>query len=531
MKYFYLSLLGCMLTIGQTTAQNATIDSLFKLANEKSSAGDVPESTRLFLEAQKVAEATHNTKALCSIQVGLGKLGVISQNNEAVEKAISQGETYCTACGDTLSLARLYLQKGVLQIKAEQYDAAIQTFRQSSDYYLIKHDTMGSANVLAKIGNVLEQQQKYQEAQSYYLKFYEVAKRDPEGVRFLTANLYLTGNYHYLHQPQKALYHNTVAKNLAQKLNANFEYANTLRYDALLYNEMGQYQKAFDALYEHYLPYYQDTLMSKDRLQEAEELKAKYETEQKETQIALQNEQLQRQNLQFRALAGGLALAIIAGIALFLLTQRLRKRNAEKEFLIKEIHHRVKNNLQILSSLLHLQSRKITDDAALDAVREGQNRVDAMGLIHQKLYMGDHVARVDMKDYFEQFGQNMLDSFGIEAGRISIQYDLQPMYLDVDTAIPLGLIVNELVTNSLKYAFPDNRQGTITIGLTPIDNNRLTLTVSDNGVGVSGAPELKNSTSFGTSLVQMLSKKLKGSPEIIPQEQGYTTRIVFEKPG
>ena len=154
-----------------------------------------------------------------------------------------------------------------------------------------------------------------------------------------------------------------------------------------------------------------------------------------------------------------------------------------------------------------------------------------MGLIHQKLYLGDNAAKVEMKDYLEQFGQNMLDSFGIEDDRIQLEYDLQPMSLDVDTAIPLGLILNELVTNSLKYAFPNGKTGTVRIALWKNEQNHLCLQVSDNGVGRENALKDEKSTGFGTNLVQMLSKKLKGKPEILTLEQGYATQIVFEQWG
>ncbi len=284
---------------------------------------------------------------------------------------------------------------------------------------------MGAANAAAKIGNALEVQGRNQEAQTYYLQFYEATKKAPDSPQFLTANIYLTANCLNLNQFDKAFEHNQQVKRLAQQLGANYEYAQSLRYDAQIYRQLRQYEKAYDALY-HYVEYYQDTLMSKMQLEEAEGLKAKYEAEKKEAQIALQEAQLSREQFKFWAVLCGLLIALVAGLFLFQLARKLRKRNEEKEFLIKEIHHRVKNNLQILSSLLHLQSRQITDDTALSAVREGQNRVDAMGLIHQKLYMGDNMAKVEMKEYLEQFGQNMLDSFGIEDDRVQIEYDVEP---------------------------------------------------------------------------------------------------------
>lgn len=271
-----------------------------------------------------------------------------------------------------------------------------------------------------------------------------------------------------------------------------------------------------------------DSVSNAAKFQAVEDISARYETEKKEILIAEQQEAIRQGRIRFGLIAGMLVLAVAVGGLLFGLTRQLRKRNEEKEFLIKEIHHRVKNNLQVLSSLLHLQSRHIKDETALDAVREGQNRVDAMSLIHQKLYMGDNLAAVEMRDYLHNLGDTLLDSFGLEDERVKIIYHLSPLRLDVDTAIPLGLIVNELVTNSLKYAFPDGRQGLIEISLWQNEQGKLCLRVADNGVGKAGAPVLKTSTSFGSNLVEILSKKLKGKPQV-SHENGYATLIEMEQ--
>ncbi len=528
MRHAFLICTTALLFHFTLSAQKSPLDSLYNLAWEKSAAGDVPGATAFLLSATKIAEENNNVPMQCKIQIMMGKLDIIAENNQGAEQATQQALRFCTACQDTASLARLYLQKGILKIKYHQNDSAIVFFNHSAAYYMAKKDSMGAANVEAKIGNVLEEEGQYKEAQPYYLKFYETTRKNPESGPYLTANIYLTGNYLYLKQFEKAFDHNQVVKQLSLKLKANYEFAQALRYDALILKNMGRFEAAFDELY-HYTEYYQDTLMNKMQLEQAEELKARYEAEKKEAQIALQQAELGRERLRLWALIGILVMALVAGALLFRLTRQLRKRNVEKEFLIKEIHHRVKNNLQILSSLLHLQSRQITDDTALHAVREGQNRVDAMGLIHQKLYMGENVAKVEMKGYLEQFGQNMLDSFGIEDSRVGIEYEVEPLYLDVDTAIPLGLIINELVTNSLKYAFPNGHTGIIRIALWENEQKHLCLKVSDNGVGQSNAQRDAKSTSFGTNLVQMLSKKLKGTPKVLTQEQGYATLIVFEK--
>ncbi|WP_298350045.1 tetratricopeptide repeat protein [Runella sp.] len=273
-----------------------------------------------------------------------------------------------------------------------------------------------------------------------------------------------------------------------------------------------------------------DSLLNEQNNLQMARLKTQFETEQKEEEIKRQRDLLEEDHNKLWALTIFLALTLLVGAMLFILIRTLRKRNQEKEYLIKEIHHRVKNNLQVLASLLHLQGRYIKDEAALDAVREGQSRVEAMGLIHQKLYMGENVAAVDMVDYIHNLGNSLLDSYGLsDDDRIQISYNLQPLQLDVDTAIPIGLIINELVTNSLKYAFPDRRSGIIQIALCEDASKKLCLQVNDDGVGRHQAPELKNSTSFGTNLVKILSKKLKGSSQVLETTHGYATLIRFER--
>jgi two-component system, sensor histidine kinase PdtaS len=294
---------------------------------------------------------------------------------------------------------------------------------------------------------------------------------------------------------------------------------------AITYELKGEAQKA--------LLYQKQYIEEKLKIEKERSEKSLKEYELQEAIVNSENK-LRQQRIRFWAALAFLGLAIAAGTLLYRLTRQLRKRNEEKEFLIKEIHHRVKNNLQVLSSLLNLQSKYIKDENALDAVREGQNRVEAMGLIHQRLYTGANLSSVEMQDYLQNLGNVLLDSFGDDE-RIEIEYAVQSMHLDVDTAIPLGLIINELVTNSLKYAFPNEQSGIIQISLWLNEIGKLCLKVSDNGVGknemvLTEKPKagMKKSTSFGSSLIVMLSKKLKGVPQILPQEKGYATLIEFE---
>jgi two-component sensor histidine kinase len=293
------------------------------------------------------------------------------------------------------------------------------------------------------------------------------------------------------------------------------------------YGQLNKYDSAF--YFQKKASYIGDSLLNAQNNIQFTSLKNQYESEQKETQIALQTKQLSEDRIKLWALSSFLGLMIIGGLMLFRLIRTLRQRNKEKEYLIREIHHRVKNNLQVLSSLLHLQSKYIKDKTALEAIRESENRVEAMGLIHQKLYMGINPGTVDMNDYLKNLGISLLDSFGlINTEQVKIIYKLDPIYLDVDTAMIIGLIVNELLTNSLKYAFPEGRTGEIELSFCE-ENGKLCLQVKDNGIGSAKAPELNKGTAFGLNLVKILSKKLKGYSKIIETTEGYSTFLQFEK--
>lgn len=199
----------------------------------------------------------------------------------------------------------------------------------------------------------------------------------------------------------------------------------------------------------------------------------------------------------------------------------LDKRNIEIEILMKEIHHRVKNNLEVVASLLALQSAQIDDPNTKAAMTEGQNRVNSIGIVHQKLYQGTNLGAVEMKDYFLNLSESILDSFGAE-GRVDLKLAMENLDLDIDTAVPLGLIINELLTNTIKYAFPKGEKGIITIKLEKQPNNMLHLEVADNGVGKSG---IIQGTGFGGQLVSLLTNQLNGT---MREDNQNGTTIIFD---
>ncbi len=186
--------------------------------------------------------------------------------------------------------------------------------------------------------------------------------------------------------------------------------------------------------------------------------------------------------------------------------EQIKSSLKEKEVLLKEVHHRVKNNMQVISSLLKLQSENTSDKQILDLFNESQNRIQSMALVHEKLYQTKSLADVDFKGYVKSLVNSLLRSHGTDLEKIVIKIEVTNVSLELESAIPCGLIINELVSNSLKYAFPEEKEGEIRVALNSIDHDELLLEISDNGIGMPENLDIRNSGSMGLHLVTILSE-------------------------
>jgi two-component sensor histidine kinase len=194
--------------------------------------------------------------------------------------------------------------------------------------------------------------------------------------------------------------------------------------------------------------------------------------------------------------------------------EKIRASLREKEVLLKEIHHRVKNNLQIISSLLYLQATRTEHPGAISALRESRNRIKSMALIHERLYQSPNLASVDMGEYTRNLVSDLQRSHSIGERAVRLRLDIEDIPLGITEAIPCGLIINELVSNALKHAFPKGRAGEITIGLQRGGANQVTLTVSDNGIGLPEQVDFRKSPSLGLTLINSLVEQLGGTIEL-----------------
>ena len=203
-----------------------------------------------------------------------------------------------------------------------------------------------------------------------------------------------------------------------------------------------------------------------------------------------------------------------------------KKNLSEKETLLKEIHHRVKNNMQIVASLMFLQAQKTENEEALEILQESQDRVKSMGLIHEQLYLSGNYAKVSFQEYLETLVQSFRQSHDTIKDDVTFQLEADGVELPIDSAIPCGLIVNELINNSLKYAFTKNRSGVIVIRFEK-NNDTYSLTFRDNGVGLPSNYGQSSSNILGLSLVKTLATQLDASVEF-KNNNGLECNLVFK---
>ncbi|MGP8191001.1 MAG: histidine kinase dimerization/phosphoacceptor domain -containing protein [Methanobacterium sp.] len=239
-----------------------------------------------------------------------------------------------------------------------------------------------------------------------------------------------------------------------------------------------------------------------------------YSIERKNTEEKLKNyqfhleEMVENRTIQLENVIKKLELEIIDHIKT---EEQLKSAVQEKEILLQEVHHRVKNNMQIISSLLSLQAMHLDDEEMIDLLRDSQNRIRSMAMVHEKLYMSNDLSHINMSEYIKKLVLTIFDSYSIKKSQIMPILELDDIFMNIEMGIPCGIIINELVSNSLKYAFPEDNKGTVFVGLKD-RGDMYELTVSDDGVGI---PENFNfdetPETLGLMLVNSLISQLNGS--------------------
>lgn len=409
------------------------------------------------------------------------------------------------------------------------YDSALTIFRKiDASIFTILNLKNDRANALKRMG-------KYKEALAEYtegLKMAEAVNYE-NSIYVFYANLgetnMLLGNY------REALKYQLKTVAMQEKNNDLSNLTENYGHVSSIYEKLGDYKNALK--YQKMARLIRDSTAKIESDKTMSEMLTQFETEKKDKTIVFQQSTISQQKKTqtlYIVLASLLAF-ILFGLFYYYrkrqkknkllteLNQALDIKNKQNELLLKEIHHRVKNNLELVKSLLALQSAQLNDTASKEAMLASQNRVQSMGIIHQKLYQGENPGSIEMKDYFLNLGEGILDSFNAE-DKVRIECAMDALELDVDTAVPIGLIVNELLTNAMKYAFPEDGKGNISISLSKSSPETLSLKVADDGIGkVTGlSPQ---GTGFGSQLIKLLTLQLNG--KMVEKNEG-GTRVEFQ---
>ncbi len=281
-----------------------------------------------------------------------------------------------------------------------------------------------------------------------------------------------------------------------------------------------------------------DSLLNYEKdLSEALENTNEVQSQKLQKEKEFQNKQalllLKEKKLSRYLLMSLLALLLLGGLLFYNFKREttknsiIKKQSEDLQNLMKEIHHRVKNNLQVVSSLLNLQSNYIKDSEAIEAVKDSRNRVFSMALVHQQLYQENDLRHVEVQQYIDSLCASLMSSFNVNTDKITVEKNIEKIMLNDEVLMPLGLILNELITNSIKYAFPDGASGTIKINLAII-NDQLVLNFKDNGIGFNLMDDNQKKNTFGYKMIMSFLQKLKGKIDVV-KDNGTSITIVINK--
>ena len=369
--------------------------------------------------------------------------------------------------GDQSLIAANYNSIGTTYEAQGNYEQALKYVLQALEIHRELNDWVGCAIAMTNIGEVYYKTEQFDQALTYYHQALAIEKQLESRRNTAYTSQQLARLYSDLEQYDSALFYANITRDLFTAINNKEETAQTYEILSGIYETQGNYQQALNN-YQNYVSL-KDSVYTVEKERLIADMEGKYQSAKKDTELLTQEATIVEQRANQRVYLG-LAVALLlllAGLLFFYrkrqqrnhellrLNNQLDAKNQQNELLLKEIHHRVKNNLEMVKSLIALQSARLEDSATKDAMIASQNRVQSMGIIHQKLYQGENLGSVEMKDYFLNLSEGVLDSFNAE-DQVTVECLMDQLELDIDTAVPIGLIVNELLTNALKYAFPED---------------------------------------------------------------------------
>ena len=479
-----------------------------------------------YYKSLTLSEDINDKEGIAIAYNNIGYLFVAQDNNDKALEYYEKSLTLSKSLNHKAAMAHTLTNMGFIHRKLKDLPKALSCFKQSLGIQKEILDKNGMASTLHNLGSVYLDKNDITLALHYYTKSLEVST-EVNNQRAMALALNALGTLHFNQNDlDKAAYYSQKSLALAKAIDSPFAITAAAALASDVYKALNQWNKAFEMKELHIKM--RDSVNNVESQKNVIRQQAKYEIEKKEQAITLmetENElqavKLNRNKILINAFIVAFVLILILTINIYrgfkkkqLINELLEaqkaeisRKNEEKTAMLKEIHHRVKNNLGVVNSLLRLQSREIEDEKTLNMFKEAQKRVLSMALLHEKMYKSDDLAHIDIQEHIQLLASDLIKTYAVNKD-IKLDISIEEIDIGLRTLVPLGLIINEIITNALKYAFNEKDNGCISLHIAPLDHKKFEMIIADDGSGY----ELKSeSTGLGTKLIQAFTKQLNGS--------------------
>jgi two-component sensor histidine kinase len=485
------------------------------------------------IRSLEMAEKIKDSAQMSNVLTNLGTAELIRDDNEKAMEYFTTSLVIADKIKDKVSACYNLFNMGSALAGGKNYKKAIEYHLKALALGNELNDKPLVTTVYISLGSTYYDMGNRDKAYDYYKYALALAKESDDKMNLIA----ILNNIGWILKEKKE--YKKAIDYLEQSLEVNkdadfkLELSDTYSSLAEAHAGLKDFKKAYD--YQILYTTVDSIIFNKDREQATAEVTTKYNIEKKTKEILVLKKDNKIKDLQL----SNNRLIFIAAIIIFILIsiiliifynkfQIKKKANEEKEIMLREIHHRVKNNLQIILSILNIQARKMNDVRMINFIRESESRIQTMAIIHEKLYQSDNLASVSFKEYIIELIEFIYTIYNVDKEKIKYTIAETDIHLDINTAVPLGLIINELICNSLKHAFHGKETGTIFIQLKLLHSREYELTISDTGIGFPEHFDVKKASTLGLKLIHTLTRQMEGKL-IIEGETGTMFRIHFKE--
>jgi len=476
-----------------------------------------PEAIGFFMKAADIFGRLKNDRNLAvvysSVAVCFNELNNFEKSLEYNKRALALREKL----HDKEAISESMNNIGFIFYKNKGIDSAIYYLTKSLAMIYNDRDSSGLVITLQNLGDSWRIRGNQKRAENYILRSLNIARNYKMSEEFARGSADLAEIHLLQKEYTQALSDINITIDTAHRRKLKELLITAFEIKSRIYYQQGDYKNAL--LFANKKTALKDSLFTIERDKKINELDVQYQTKQRESNIAALSQQNKLQNRIVLILSIAAVFLLISFGVAYINFRKKNEANERIQNLMREMHHRVKNNLQILSGLFSMQINNLSDEKTKAALRENEARLTSMNLIHNKLYLDNTTTKIEMNDYLTKLLNHIKDSFsGYKQSEVDLKIEVNEIMLEADKAVAIGLIANELATNAFKYAFANRPNGEIRLALTLIEKSKVLLTLADNGVGLKETGEEKV-PSFGLKLVNLMARQLNSSL-VVKSEHG-----------